>query len=341
MIVVIPRHRSRGWAWYLKGTKNLVGAREAAVTKIAGYLVAFATLIATPVLAADMAAKAPPPAPAPSYNWTGFYVGFHAGYAWDSVAHAFTGGGGLGATCVPPATFGINGGLIGIRAGYNWQPDRHWLAGVESDFNWTAMGGTGASNFFIGGKPPAASTFQANENIDWFGTVRGRLGWLATDNFLLYGTGAWLTDASIRGRPSLVRLALVGLSQKPSAFSVLPVHLDCGQHVADTHRIHRGWRRRLCDFAQCEAVRRIFVRQSWAYQRRQFRCSKYCFDPCAIVIYGAFQRRHFQRRARRSELQILAWLTSLPPPALAEKRSGDPVAGGNAELTGGAGDDLE
>jgi hypothetical protein len=79
MIVVIPRHRSRGWAWYLKGTKNLVGAREAAVTKIAGYLVAFATLIATPVLAADMAAKAPPPAPAPSYNRTGFYVGFHAG----------------------------------------------------------------------------------------------------------------------------------------------------------------------------------------------------------------------------------------------------------------------
>src|SRR5215831_17514231 len=83
MIVVITRHRSRGWEWYLKGTKNLVGAREAAVTKIAGYLVAFATLIATPVLAADMAAKAPPPAPAPSYNWTGFYVGFRAGYAWD------------------------------------------------------------------------------------------------------------------------------------------------------------------------------------------------------------------------------------------------------------------
>lgn len=25
--------------------------------------------------------------------------------------------------------------------------------------------------------------------MDWFGTVRGRLGWLATDNFLLYGTG--------------------------------------------------------------------------------------------------------------------------------------------------------
>src|SRR5262249_54282384 len=122
MIVVIPRHRSRGWAWCLKGTKNLVGAREAAVTKIAGYLVAFATLIATPVLAADMAAKAPPPAPAPSYNWTGFYVGFHAGYAWDgdptvsytpndSVANAFTCRGRLCATFVPPATFGITRGV--------------------------------------------------------------------------------------------------------------------------------------------------------------------------------------------------------------------------------------
>lgn len=95
-----------------------------------GSLAAIAAMIATPGLAADMAAKAPPALPAPSYNWTGFYVGGHAGYGWqgdptvsytpnDAAANVFTCGGIGGGTCVPPAAFGISGGLIGIQAGYN------------------------------------------------------------------------------------------------------------------------------------------------------------------------------------------------------------------------------
>ena len=169
------------------------------MTKLARYLVALATLSATPAFAADMAAKAPPPAPAPSYNWTGFYVGGYAGYGWrdpsvsftpnDINASSFTCGGAFGGTCVPAASFGISGGLIGIQAGYDWQPDRRWLAGVATDFSGTAIGGTGASNFLLGSKPPGASTFASTENVDWFGTVRARLGWLATDNLLVYGTG--------------------------------------------------------------------------------------------------------------------------------------------------------
>jgi outer membrane immunogenic protein len=92
-----------------------------------GSLAAIAAMIATPGLAADMA---PPALPAPSYNWTGFYVGGHAGYGWqgdptvsytpnDAAANVFTCGGIGGGTCVPPAAFGISGGLIGIQAGYN------------------------------------------------------------------------------------------------------------------------------------------------------------------------------------------------------------------------------
>lgn len=179
-------------------TIKLHGSQDAAVTKLASYLVAFATLTATPVFAADIVAKAP--APAAAHSWSGFYVGGHAGYGWngdptvsytpnDIAANGFTCGGAFGGTCIPAATFGISGGLIGLQAGYDWQPDRHWLAGVASDFSWTAIGGTGASNFVLGSTPPAASAFQATENVDWFGTLRGRLGWLATDKFLLYGTG--------------------------------------------------------------------------------------------------------------------------------------------------------
>lgn len=184
------------------------------MNKLAVYSTIVAALIATPALAADMAAKAPPPASALSYNWSGFYVGGHAGYGWDGDptvtytpndvnANGFTCGGLFGGTCVPAAKFGINGGLVGIQAGYNWQPTGHWVVGVESDFDWTAISGTGTSNFVLAGFPPTASTFQAIESVDWFGTVRGRLGWLAADNFLLYGTGG-LAYGRVRTSATLV-----------------------------------------------------------------------------------------------------------------------------------------
>src|SRR5450631_2597535 len=38
--------------------------------------------------AADMPTKAPAPMMAPVYNWTGFYVGANAGYAWGRASTA-------------------------------------------------------------------------------------------------------------------------------------------------------------------------------------------------------------------------------------------------------------
>jgi outer membrane immunogenic protein len=34
-------------------------------------------------------------------------------------------------------------------------------------------------------------TTAAQQSTDWYGTVRGRLGWLATPNLLLFGTGGF------------------------------------------------------------------------------------------------------------------------------------------------------
>ena len=54
--------------------------------------VAFAGLLPVgPAIAADLSYQATPP-PVPAINWTGFYVGAHAGPGWSLSEQTFTGG---------------------------------------------------------------------------------------------------------------------------------------------------------------------------------------------------------------------------------------------------------
>jgi outer membrane immunogenic protein len=155
--------------------------------------------------AADMAVKAPPaPPPAPVYNWTGFYVGANGGYGWndptvtftpnDIIAFLGTCGGVNGGTCAPPTSFGIKGGFGGLQAGYNWQFSPRWVAGIETDIDGSDIKGTGTSSFFLGGGGKGAfppSNFTVSQDVKWFGTVRARLGYLPTDQLLVYATGGF------------------------------------------------------------------------------------------------------------------------------------------------------
>ena len=165
-----------------------------AVARIA----AIVTLIGTPALAADIAAKAPPtlvapaPAPQPVYSWTGFYWGINGGYGFgntsadlvpaDVVTSANTC---VGDPCPGTTSFDVNGGFGGLQAGYNWQFATTWVAGLEADFQFSSLKGTGSTAFGLDG--PA--TYFAQQKIDEFGTARARLGWLPTNDILLYGTG--------------------------------------------------------------------------------------------------------------------------------------------------------
>ena len=168
-----------------------------------GSVALLALTAAGPVAAADMPVRAPvykaPQAMVAAHNWTGFYVGGNVGYGWgdrtvtftpnDVVLQNVTCGGTFGGTCAPPTSFDVNGALGGLQAGYNWQFNQNWLLGIETDFDWSRIRGTGTSNFILGF--PAASNFQATQNVKWFGTVRGRLGFLPTNNMLLYGTAGF------------------------------------------------------------------------------------------------------------------------------------------------------
>ncbi|MCA1364772.1 porin family protein [Bradyrhizobium sp. IC3069] len=156
--------------------------------------------------AADLAAR-PFKAPATAvavYNWTGFYVGVNAGYAWGQSD--------LGTVLDPTSSWAVEGvafrnefvalsnrrldpaGAIGgLQIGANWQTGA-WVLGVEADANATDIG---ARTVFTGANPPVIRTFDESIRNDWLVTVRGRAGY-AVDKTLLYVTGG-LAVGSVKG----------------------------------------------------------------------------------------------------------------------------------------------
>lgn len=166
------------------------------------FLIAAAAVLgATAVHAADISArpitKAPPLSPA--YNWTGFYAGVNVGYGFgdqtasfvggDPLIRALTAGTGFGTgTPVPPASYDLKGITGGVQLGYNAQIAPQWVAGIEADFNGLDFNNTASSAFGFG-IIAAGNTLVATQKADWFGTLRGRIGWLPTDTLLVYGTG--------------------------------------------------------------------------------------------------------------------------------------------------------
>lgn len=96
-----------------------------------------------------------------------------------------------GPTTTTAATSGranVDGFIGGVQAGYNWQFDRHWLAGLEADFQYSAQRGS-QSDCSITGCPAGSALGSSTHRLKWFGTARARLGWLPTDRILLYATG--------------------------------------------------------------------------------------------------------------------------------------------------------
>ena len=145
--------------------------------------------------AADLPVKAPIKAPPLVYTWTGWYVGGNVGGAWSANTNAgFAGGPGTAvffANNEFPTSLGLNpsGVIGGAQIGYNWQTSTKWVFGFEADIQGSGYKGTSAA--FVstptGGFVPF--TTQIEQHSNWFGTFRGRVGFLASPNLLLYGTG--------------------------------------------------------------------------------------------------------------------------------------------------------
>jgi outer membrane immunogenic protein len=116
--------------------------------------------------------KAPP---SPIFQWDGFYVGGHAGFAWGPNSTAALNL--LGPTS-PVAGQVAEGAFGGAQAGYDWRLDRRLLVGVRLDISGAAI----RSESFAD-----APTRDIKSNVPVFGTVRGRVGYLI-DDILLYAS---------------------------------------------------------------------------------------------------------------------------------------------------------
>ncbi len=120
---------------------------------------------------------------AKSFNWNGFYAGLNVGGAWTSNSVEVNSPSGSFSFGAP--NLDTSGVIGGGQIGYNWQCTC-WLLGIEADFQGADLNKT------VSAFDPVTSDFASFEQqMDWFGTIRGRAGWLATPCLLIYGTGGF------------------------------------------------------------------------------------------------------------------------------------------------------
>jgi outer membrane immunogenic protein len=152
--------------------------------------------------------------------WTGFYIGVNGGYASDAI----NGHGGVQ----------DDGGFGGGQIGYNWQRafgfTPRLVLGIEADFQGTGIDHTGnGSLFFSNGR---IDSDLHTRSIDYFGTVRGRLGY-AAGPALFYVTGglAYGNEKNI----------ITDLGPNTTAIGVFPIGASGAGNVYRANGVQTGY----------------------------------------------------------------------------------------------------
>src|ERR1700704_5023427 len=132
-----------------------------------------------PAMASDMPVKAPHIQSV--FDWTGFYIGAHAGFGRGASIAGLT-------DPAITASSGSFGGVIGgVQAGYNVQLSSGIVLGAEADITFPNYL---ASNSIV--NLLATPRSEVVEQLDYAGSLRGRIGY-ASGHWLAHATGglAW------------------------------------------------------------------------------------------------------------------------------------------------------
>jgi outer membrane immunogenic protein len=197
--------------------------------------------VVQPALSADLPAEPVykgGPLIVPVYDWTGFYLGISGGYSRGNAANTYT------MTGFAPFTGStqMNGGVFGGQAGFNWQANRNFVVGLEVDLQGTWQNGTDdppalSTTTCIAGIPictVATNVIGVDQKLRWFGTARGRVGFLPFDHVMLYVTGG-AAFGEIESNPTVINTATL-------TFNGVPFGAPLTQIASGTAlNTHAGW----------------------------------------------------------------------------------------------------
>lgn len=137
--------------------------------------------------AADMPVKAPiyKAPPVVMYNWSGCYIGGHAGAGWARTEFTNTADTTAFGDLIPGQGFTqTNSGFVGGgQIGCNYQVNQ-FVFGIEGTFSGTTIKGDVANTVFGAGDDVFTT------KINSVATIVGRVGY-AWDNWLVYGKGGY------------------------------------------------------------------------------------------------------------------------------------------------------
>jgi high affinity Mn2+ porin len=168
--------------------------------------------VASAAHAADLSRKLPtkaPPTAVGSDDWTGFYAGAHLAYAagfssWTAT-QASAGAPSLSGSLDLFQGYNFFTGkgsyLLGFQAGYNYMFPSHLVLGIEADVSFPSV--LGASQVIAS---PLIGQAIYRDEVEFYGTVRGRLGY-AAGHWLVYATGGFaytfdqLSRTQVSGTP--------------------------------------------------------------------------------------------------------------------------------------------
>lgn len=144
--------------------------RISALTLLAVFGMAAGSAAAADLIVEDPEAIAA----AAAYDWSGAYAGLFLGAGSSDVTLEEPGG------LADPLDLAAGGWLAGMRAGFNTQAGV-LVFGAEADLAKTWIGGNGSATDGVDSR-------DYSYDLDWLGTVTGRVGY-AADTLLLYAKG--------------------------------------------------------------------------------------------------------------------------------------------------------
>lgn len=140
--------------------------------------------------------------PALAYHWQGFYAGVNAGAGFNNSNYDLNPTGCfLTGTCGGSPTFNAlradSGNFHGTdftgggQVGYNYLFNNSFLTGLEADFNYVGANQTDSVSRLLASPLVGFFNHSVNQDFNWFGTVRLRLGVPIACDWLIYATGGY------------------------------------------------------------------------------------------------------------------------------------------------------